>query len=1394
MNAHQNAMDAVRRKLDIFRPPPLSTYVQHIITQAHQHSVYVYVTSFEANWSSELSQMVLHLDAYFDDPNYTHVHIQTAGYNTYFSVELPLPHSSDTELPFFVRALENRVFNKALRALRKGSRLPFDLKNAFYDMYHVSNKQLLEILEHEELRQPLVYGHAPQLAKPFLYYQAEPMRVIRIYVTHPALMRPLAQELKKMLPTARLFDVETPFVVRYLADRQLKPASWYRISPDRYHSLMTGAKRQLSQPTKYTRPNVCELFVPDHRDILYVASLTHAQLTAMPLDESERTLVAATTTDAELVWQKRRDRLEVLIPNFRVFCFDIEVRTTGHSFPQADKDDSILITADVYRMFDGGYVDPVSKTVTTTTTTTSNTAANPVRKPVLSMAISNGSVKSEHGASAVFITSTEKDMLEMFQMIVTIVDPDVILHHHGNGFDIPYLLTRAAINRVIRFEYLGRNTIEPVKHRENQNKGWTKHSVTIPGRMNIDLLRLAQDAVPAFEQCTLDYLANFFFKEHKEYLLPDLIGKKWTSEQGRTDVLRYGLKDVHLTRRVADRMQAIVSLLEMVRITGSPFQRCVDYGQGDKMQSLVYYYMNAPEHKTHCFVLEWVPRKFAFGSAAPGGVNNTTTNSSHKPTTVHDADDDDDDDDDELMIEAADEFEERFQANMDTMAATTKKSNAGADGGVDDDNVVAAVEDDDEDEDEGYEGAAVLTTIGGFYGYLDYEKVTREWLKLCKRNKGIAPVSYTLKQSHLVATIDAASMYPTIIRRWNLCLSTLLREPLPAHFVEGEHFWRRPITTFDETTITVTQTADPCGPAFVLPCVFQGVLAWVETALGTERSRVKKQKLQTEEEALVMIKDKGERKHMSEADASVYDGLMRRAKVLNIRQDRIKLMMNSIYGLTGDPNNKFNKKDIAETVTACGRYMIRLVQSECVRQFNTTTNPECPFTAELIGGDTDSVFVHMRGMGITWMATNAIADSDRKYLKEDLVDLSHLPGKPRLFLKEPFQWGCRMAEQLTKKFEAPCKFEFEKLISNHNNILRKNYYGVKWMLEQTERYGTLFMKGIQAKKRGLPPFVKQVATECIELTALKSNVPLAIEHSLKEICRLVEGRVSVTSLALMQKLSRDIDSYKTNTPAVVLGREMKRLDPSIELKAGEIMRYVMIDWSRANHDLRKRAKIKRADQVMEPMDAMLNDVPLDLNLYKTMIETQLYRLLHYPLRRILVEGISKRQKSRTTSISTDNNATTTTSYPNLSIGKDVKVNKQIRAAVLNQVYASKRQLLNPVSAPVGDNEHKSTNSILKYVTRHICPGCNKSSATAMCATCRAKPCDQVRTELENQWSDIDGQSMKLWSKCDTCMMGNKEDAQHCRNVSCEYRGDRHLVDNQLQKTKSRLDQLNQYDW
>jgi hypothetical protein len=265
----------------------------------------------------------------------------------------------------------------------------------------------------------------------------------------------------------------------------------------------------------------------------------------------------------------------------------------------------------------------------------------------------------------------------------------------------------------------------------------------------------------------------------------------------------------------------------------------------------------------------------------------------------------------------------------------------------------------------------------------------------------------------------------------------------------------------------------------------------------------------------------------------------------------------------------------------------------------------------------------------------------------------------------------------------------------------------------------------------------------------------------------------------MQKLSRDIDSYKTNTPAVVLGREMKRLDPTIELKAGEIMRYVLIDWSRANHNLRKRANIKRADQVMDPMDAMLNDVPLDLDRYKAMIEDQLYRLLHYPLRRVLIERSDRDP---------------TVQYPNLTIGVDSKTNNLIRAAVLNKVYENERQLLKPISAPIGDNEHKSAQSILKYVTRHVCPGCNKSSATPLCAQCRAKPCGQLRTELENEWSIADAKALKLWAQCDKCMMGNKEDALQCRNVSCDYRGDRHLLDKNAQKMQARVTHLNELDW
>lgn len=177
-----------------------------------------------------------------------------------------------------------------------------------------------------------------------------------------------------------------------------------------------------------------------------------------------------------------------------------------------------------------------------------------------------------------------------------------------------------------------------------------------------------------------------------------------------------------------------------------------------------------------------------------------------------------------------------------------------------------------------FEGAVVITPMPGFY-------------------------------EEPVVTLDFASLYPSIMRAWNMCFSTLIPNPAEArrrgfHFSDDdEDPTFRPVREFETAPITpetkenpfhyVEKPTDLC---FVTKKVRYGILPEILSELLSKRKQTKKKMKQTPEESVKY---------------SVLDGY----------QLALKVCANSVYGFTGASTGFLPEKRIASNVTKAGRGM-----------------------------------------------------------------------------------------------------------------------------------------------------------------------------------------------------------------------------------------------------------------------------------------------------------------------------------------------------------------------------------------------------------------------------------------------------------------------------------------
>ncbi|CAD7696782.1 unnamed protein product [Ostreobium quekettii] len=165
-----------------------------------------------------------------------------------------------------------------------------------------------------------------------------------------------------------------------------------------------------------------------------------------------------------------------------------------------------------------------------------------------------------------------------------------------------------------------------------------------------------------------------------------------------------------------------------------------------------------------------------------------------------------------------------------------------------------------------------------------------------------------------VATLDFASLYPSIMMAHNLCYTTLV----PKHRV-------------NELPPGDVETS-PSGDTFVRTSRQKGLLPDILEELLAARKRAK-------------------------ADLKIATDPFVKA-VMNGRQLALKVSANSVYGFTGATVGKLPCLEISSTVTAYGRQMILQTQEMVTKKYNRSNGLEQD--CDVIYGDTDSVMVNFK--------------------------------------------------------------------------------------------------------------------------------------------------------------------------------------------------------------------------------------------------------------------------------------------------------------------------------------------------------------------------------------------------------------------------------------------------
>lgn len=230
--------------------------------------------------------------------------------------------------------------------------------------------------------------------------------------------------------------------------------------------------------------------------------------------------------------------------------------------------------------------------------------------------------------------------------------------------------------------------------------------------------------------------------------------------------------------------------------------------------------------------------------------------------------------------------------------------------------------------DEQYEGATVIEPIRGYYD---------------------VPI----------ATLDFASLYPSIMQAHNLCYTTMLK-PNQIGTMNADDFIRTPSNNY-----------------FVKSSVRKGILPVILEDLLTARKQAKND-LKNEKDPF-------------------------RRKVLDGRQLALKISANSVYGFTGAQVGKLPCLEISQSVTAFGRMMIEQTKNEVEKKFCQSNGYK--HDSKVIYGDTDSVMVRFGVASVAEameLGREAAGFVSAKFVSpiklefEKVIKVHHLPAAVRL--------------------------------------------------------------------------------------------------------------------------------------------------------------------------------------------------------------------------------------------------------------------------------------------------------------------------------------------------------------------------------------------------------------
>ena len=315
-----------------------------------------------------------------------------------------------------------------------------------------------------------------------------------------------------------------------------------------------------------------------------------------------------------------------------------------------------------------------------------------------------------------------------------------------------------------------------------------------------------------------------------------------------------------------------------------------------------------------------------------------------------------------------------------------------------------------------------------------------------------------------VIYLDFASMYPKIIIGYNICPTTILTKE------------------FDVETIET-----PNKVKFVSKKVREGIFPKILKQLIESRNKVKKRLKQEKNEKI--------------------------KQALNAEQLALKILANAFYGYTGYLRARLYLLDIANAITASGRFLIS----------KTKNIVETKTKYKVVYGDTDSVMI-----------------------KADTEDIEEL-----------FRIGEELAELINRELGV-VKMKIESVFKTLLILSKKRYAGLSLEKSDTGYKEKIIMKGIETVRRDWCTLTEETLEKILEIILKEEKPEKALLYIRDVIQKLQNNEIPIDKLVIYKSISRPLHLYKGVQPHIELVKKLKKRGAANIPGIGDRVGYVIV--------------------------------------------------------------------------------------------------------------------------------------------------------------------------------------------------------------------------------------------